>query len=449
MKPLTLPILLAASLSLAMPLKPGNTWTWSVGNIGASANGWVTATVLGSARHDSGTAWTISVRDSATRATDTAVALERSDKSQAWLKGSARLLMELQPWNGKAVNLAAPKAIVAPWGFQSLRANGWLSMYGYYGIAPGPGGRSNGTMTEGGEGGTNYPIPRGVWIDTVGPMIYRSYMQKHTELRLVSFNHRTIDPSPYTAMAQLPETGTTLEWEESIRLGCWSYCPDSGRVVHHTWKILEKNDPASGLVSLKVRDSSIDDSGHVTDSIRNIAQNLRSWSSDVPLARCPQPSDAWFWDASDSVAPTGIVRNTTTGTASVGAGIRYDLLLVSEKIRPDHQMDSFTCTKQTYQSRTWLDITTRILVSVDGVQVRAPKITAGVLSPSRPSERSLANLSSRHPGLSLRWTDVRGRSGTLLARDAASLNKFCPRGPLFLTATLPDGTAWKASTFVH
>lgn len=448
MKRTLLSILCAAAASLAMPLKSGNTWTWSVGTIGASTNAWVTAAVIGSARHDSGTAWTISVRDSATRTTDTAVALERSDKTQAWLKGSPKLLVELQPWNGKTIDLHATSVTIAPWGFQTLRSSGWLTMYSLYGVHSAPGGRSNGYLGEGGEGGTYYPIPRGVWIDTVGLMIFRSYVKKATEWRLISFNQKSIDLSAYTATAMVPKTGITLEWEETYRSGCWSICPDTGRAVHHTWTVLEQARSA-GWVTVKVRDSAIDDSGHVTDTIRNIDHRLGSWSSDVPLGRCPLPSDAWFRDWSDSVTPAGILRSTTTGTSSIGAGIYYNLLLVSEKILPDHQMDSFSCTKQTYQSRVWLDITSRTLIAVDGVQFRTPKVTAGTHAPSRRGVPSLSSLSATYPRLLLRWTDARGRTGSVLAGDATALNKFCPRGPIFLTATIPDGTAWKASTFVH
>lgn len=451
---LALPLLLAATLVDALPLKKGNTWTWSVRSpyVFDSATNWETATVVGSARHDSGTAWTLVVRDSAKHKTDTSIVVERPDKSQAWLKGSSNLALELQPWDGARLELRNASSILAPWGIKSSLPADWNKISGYrLTLVPAPGGRTNGWMDFFYfEGGFTSALPQGVWIDTVGPVIFRNFRNYRKEYRMLFHNRRAIDLSSHEPKPKRLGTGTILEWEEQSQSGGFlSTVTDPDRVVLHWWTFLEPDPDSSGWVRWRVRDSSVDDAGRVADSILPIRIHLRDWISAARAGGCASPADAWISDWTDSVTNEGILRSGRWASVSTGAGVQSSDGSGFERIGPDGFQDSMFCSQGTYKISMSTTITIRRLLAVDGRRIRKPSISAGTIGAPRErrggDQRSLAGLP---PELSLLWTDGRGRSGTLRAGEVGTLNRICPRGPVFLRATLPDGTAWNASTFV-
>ncbi len=414
----------------------------------------MTATVLGSVRHDSGTAWTISVRDSAIRSTDTAIAIQRPDKSQAWLKGSLHLRVELQPWDGRILNINGAGPLLAPWGLQSMDPNGWKcnGVFGYQ-ITPAAGGLSNGWVNHFCfEGGSTSAVPEGVWIDTVGPLVFRFFGAGMTELRLSTYNHRSIDQAPYYATPRLPKIASTIEWEERVQSAWYNASADTGHFTHHQWKVIDQPSDSSGWSRIRIRDSSIDDSGRVTDLIRDLRFDLGHWTSEVRPDRfgtCPGPEDAWMGDWSDSVTKDGVLRIAQIGSSSSAyAGADLHTVDYFEKIGSNNQIDSVSCVEMTHQVSSFTTFTTRTLISVNGVQVRKPKITAVVRPPKPRVVSSLQEIGLRYPRLSMHWTDAAGHKGQLPVSAFSSINKFCPRGPVFLTIILPDGSIWKASTLI-
>lgn len=445
--------LLAIGLSQALPLRTGNTWTWSVRTSGSdTTTNWITATVLRSGKHDSGTAWTIAVRDSANRSTDTAIAVERPDKSQAWLKGPSKLGLELAPWNGAKFEERNLTTLLAPWGLQSLQSDFWNRARDFnYTLKPEAGGPSNGSIEFFYfEGGSTAPVPRGVWIDTVGPVASRSFGSGWKEYRMLSHNRRAIDQTPFVPQERRPKTGTLLEWEE-VRQSGWGYpiAANLDRIVFHRWTFLEPAPDSLGWTRWRVRDSSVDDSGRVEDSIHVLRSSRQGWTSTARRGGCPTPDDAWFADWTDSVGAEGILRRWRSGSVSTGAGVRTSNREIFERIGPHGQMDSASCLEQNYQVSLFSSLVTRTLIALDGVRIRSPRITAGAFPSPRKPSLALTDLRAHHPRLVLRWTDARGANGTLRAGDVSALSRFCPKEPVFLSATLPDGTAWKASILVR
>lgn len=452
MKPLALPTLLAAALGHALPLKTGNTWTWTIRTPGSdTATGWVTATVVRSAHHDSGTAWTISVRDSSVRYLDTAIALERPDGSQAWLVGATALALELQPWDGSKLELQNHSSKLAPWGLESSMPGLWEWAQGYgYALQPAPGGRSNGGIElRRSDAGSLAALPEGVWIDTVGPVVFKSFGFSRRVYRMISYNGQEIDQSPYEPIERRPGTGTVLEWEEQTRSGV-DLSPESPpfRVVHHWWTLLESASDSSGWFRWRVHDVSVDNAGGDADSILESRVQGRNWSSQVRRGECPTPEDAWIVDWSDSATPEGILRSSRTGYLSTVTGSPIGGTDVFEKIGTDGLVDSVSCASQSYRVGVYTTVTVRTLLAVDGKRIRNPTASTGIRGPRNRMDGNLRALANLPLDLVLRWTDPRGRSGTIRAGDVGRINRFCPHGPVFLRATLPDGTVWSESTFV-
>ena len=86
-----IPLFLACltPLAAAMPLKKGNTWIWQVKDWNLNYTTWRTAVLLDSSHVDSGTSWSLLVRDSVTGKQDTATILSRHDGIQCWTTTSA------------------------------------------------------------------------------------------------------------------------------------------------------------------------------------------------------------------------------------------------------------------------------------------------------------------------------------------------------------------------
>lgn len=440
--------LLTAQISNALPLRIGNTWTWRIEDPRWQQVDSVTATVIASSPHDSGIAWTLLINPSNTEyepGDSNAVVLERPDGSQSWLIPKEELRIELQPWNGQEVkfqyqpNDSTP--IPMPWG--SVSSCYRAGSGGQFSISRREGGPSNAsTFCQIFESAGSRPIKRQIWIDSLQLLVLKP-LDNSQFYRPIRFNHRPIELPPESRTSLTPSIGSTIVWEESISSSInHSDSPFSIRTYLHQWKVVENSLDTSGSTHLKVSDSVLDDSGRITYSVRNFEYKLDQWESSVYLGICPTPEDSWIRHWSDSVMPTGVVRTMSFYHQSCGAGCNSNSIIAFERISPNSQMDSVSCTEDSLDVIYTKKVTTRTLISVDGKTVRTPTIATAVLpgKPRYPSSHK--ELAARYPALLLRWTKPSGATGSIQAVKLVEPGGFPLHGLIYLDARLPNGKSW-------
>ncbi|MBK8803723.1 MAG: hypothetical protein IPN71_17070 [Fibrobacteres bacterium] len=91
------PLLCAATVAAAIPLKMGESWVWQVCDRDSTTLAFHRGTVIGSRLIPEGTLWQIQGCDTLSSACDTGMIFERRDGKQRWLKISSFLRFELQP----------------------------------------------------------------------------------------------------------------------------------------------------------------------------------------------------------------------------------------------------------------------------------------------------------------------------------------------------------------
>jgi hypothetical protein len=161
--------------------------------------------------------------------------------------------------------------------------------------------------------------------------------------------------------------------------------------------------------------------------------------------------DGWLVNSLDSVSRKGRIRHflwgtwlTMSGNYSSNTDIHWE-----EWIRTDGIIDSILCSKSSSArddvalNEYSLSTTTRVLLSVNGVQIRKPGTLAVVPSPRAKPSESFASLAARYPNAPIRWRDAQGRMGQFPANQLSRGGRASQL--LFLEATFPDGSRWSVS----
>jgi len=452
-------LLLSASLAVAMPLKQGATWTWVVRNRATNDSTFRTATVFGSVQRDSGTAWFLQARDSVTKQMDTALILQRPNGTQSWLRGSTLLPWEPQPWNGVtgSWNLCprcgtfpyTNDTVPMPWSEMAVYPNtgvydGSPFLYSLQGSPP--------YLTANGMG-----LPPGIWEDTVGLLKARFQTSSgtQTDWTLGSKDGRSVAQAADSLA--LPDSGSSYVWAEST--DSYSYGPAYVAGTHvslvadlkRRWDILARLPDSSGWSRVQVREtitrSTVPDSGSILDIRLNRQTGAMLPAQDTV---CPAPATGWWMDWADSLDPQGRSRYFVFNTSSVPWS-GYSIVTKSqwgEWIQSRGINDSVSCQSSSSENNANIFsgttvTTTRVLLSVNGVQIRQPSALAKPQATRAKGHESIATLAARYPSATIRWHDIQGRSGQFTADQLTRHGSGS--GLLFLDATFPDGSRWTGS----
>jgi hypothetical protein len=450
--------LLWATFASAIPLKKGDTWTWVVRNRATNDSSFRTATVLDSVLRDSGTAWFVQGRDSATRKQDTGLLLARPNGSQSWLHASRWLPWDPQPWNGKVGHFYAglgiasglypfPKDTVGlPWaavvrGSDSfaITADGYPSM-----------------TLAGGDGQGSMDLPTGTWIDSVGLVEFLLTDYTRGTLALLGQTEWTLRIHGSAAVTvvpdslAVPDSGAVFVWEELVKLDSSDFLTQttSTTLRQRVWSVLSRPADSSGWNRIRVLETMVVPGKADTSDTLDLRFDRRT-GARLPArgTGCPMPDDGWWSNWSDTSYAAWRVRHFHWGTSrSDGETSTIADLAWTEWLVAGTGVDSANCS---VSSSANTDISSdsksswiiRVMLSANGRELR---ISSALSPPSRPRSghrESLAVLAARFPDVSVRWTDPRGRSGqfpaSLLARTGRS------KGLLILDASFPDGTRWK------
>jgi hypothetical protein len=418
--------------------------------------------VFGSVQRDSGTAWFLQARDSMTKKMDTALMLQRPNGTQSWLRGSTLLPWEPQPWNG----VTGSWKIASDYGYERdpfpFKADSVGLPWGLIGVSVTPGedvpdsvayaigfGDSPFATTGGSD------LAPGIWSDTFGllrtrmPNSFGTQGQTLTlrwDWLLVSHNALPVTHSP--VKLQLPDSGDTYVWEEHTQ----SYpnpAYDSVPTIDQLrWEVLTRPADSVGWSRLFIRQTKTE--AGAPDSVSNIYLRFNGETEvrlPPPSSHCPDPGDGWWPDWADSINNQGRFRHFFGDSITfLGTGQTWITPLSwREWITPTGVSDSMSCdSSQTlYDYYTTYFYTTRVLLSVNGVQIRQSAALATPKIARAKLRESLTTLAARYPSATIHWHDIQGRSGKFPA------NQLSRNGPatglLFLDATFPDGTRWTGS----
>lgn len=420
-------LLLAATVTLAIPLHKGETWTWEVSRRGIADT--LSATVLDSSRDDSDRPlWVLEVASSS-GGKDTASILVQNGR-QAWKKTSRWIpwtLEDVAPWQVGPVSRAlaldggdlfSSVAIEDPTSIQA-----WATSF-----AP---------LID--FGGTVYrPRPRGVWDGAHGLLRYEDADGTWT---LRSHHRQPITLPP--ASLRLPPVGTSWTWQEA---GTQSWFAQENPPLRHV-RILAQDSDSELVVRVSIQES--------LDGDTVLFHCRIPRPSPDQLQGCPEYARDWIVDwrelpsvPDDMVAvhvrDSSVIEDRFSFMVSYRVGtIRHERIredgIASSKILTTYEQELVTDDNQYHASplRTTHLVNTTLL-EVNGTAV---SLRSGPSTRKPAVQPSLLPLLRRWPDQPLTWHDLSGRSGTLRASDI--LKPSASPRLLILDATFPDGTRWK------
>ena len=453
-------LLALASLAVALPLKKGNTWTWQVTDWHLHYRTWRTAVLLDSARVDSGTEWNLLVRDSVTGKRDTATLLSRPDGSQCWIVTSAWApwdpappsARDLAQMGGHSYPLALNSQLA--WGGSYLIANfpisyqtpnldndtsgGWRFTADFMGFGISFQSASRHGLPAffdytGPEWSGTAGFPAEQWSDSLG--FEKGELLPSFDWLLIARNGRSV-VLPRESL-QLPSVGDSLVWSETS-IVTQSRMPTDTTSLIRKWKIFAIQPDSANWTNIWIRQTTsgpgLGESGdqievHINPAFRDLVQ-------------LPIQAQGWVRILSDLSDSSGRIRESRWNYSNIGGGpvgsansskARFDLL---------GNLADFSCKSTQFNDMgmpgTLHDSSVAIHLIYAG---RAAGIHGET---ARNSDNfSLTALAALHPSLSIRWRDVRGRTGRIPA--SSLLRGQGGSGLLFLDATLPDGSRWSGS----
>ena len=451
-------LLLSASLAAAMPLKKGATWTWVVRNRATNDSTFRTATVLDSVQRDSGAAWFVQGRDSATGRMDTAVLLARPDGSQSWLHGSRWLPWDPQPWRGIVGDFYAgsgPASGAFPYATDTAGLP-WGSLFqgaDSFSIT------SNGSPTmilEGVSGGANMDLPIGIWQDSVG-------LVKFLQTGFTAGTYTLLGQTEWTLRARggsavisgpdslsVPDTGAVFVWEELVQLRDLSGVSQtsSNTLRQRVWKVVDRPADSSGWNRIRILETMVVP-GHADSSTTLDLRFDRSTGARLPArgTGCPAPDDGWWSNWSDTAYMAWHVRHFHWGSRYSDASQSSNSDLTwNEWLTPGTGVDSANCSISSIENTdvssstnsSWIS---RVMLSANGVQLRISSALAPPHGARSRQVASLSQLAARYPDAPVRWTDPAGRTGQFPANQLS--RKGRSTGLRILEAEFPDGSRWR------
>ncbi|HQF55753.1 MAG TPA: hypothetical protein PK208_11615 [Fibrobacteria bacterium] len=426
-------ILLCTASSQAIPLHNGNSWKWEVTDYGARTSDTVEASIVDSAATDSGTIWTILRKDTL----DHLQILQTKEGIQGWLHGNGSL-----PWEPAPYDSLRPSQF-EPWGIQAWRSSivewdyftgtsSWLSMSSVFGYRF--------TVTA----------PSCIWSDTLG--VERFRFRNH-DWRLISFNGIPTNIAKDSLF--IPDSGSAFEWDynhqsNSISRSNYSYAPvrtvDSSfrsDSLHLRWEILSNaRDSAEwSIVRMRARKTSkFGTSDSTYDLYLNRWTKERRPSSSLAGE---SPDAAWWKDWTESVNDQEARRAHSERSTTVNPLDAKSFSSSMMSILPRNRvLASYTTnyeSSQQYYSKS--DLITYTLVSAE-----SPLILATRKQNGRNNIQELSDLIKKYPDLEIRWMDCQGKTGSVRARALDKTESRTRMAPIYLFATLPNGTRWTGAT---
>ncbi|MBK9577147.1 MAG: hypothetical protein IPK50_04555 [Fibrobacterota bacterium] len=446
--------LLIGSASFALPLHPGNSWVWQVSNRANQDLTFRSASVLDSQSLPQGTLWRVVTSDSLSQARDTASILVASSGHQQWLRRSALLTWELQPFQPGLDSLV----VVGPdttsrWGEASCLppGNHWSD--------------NSATLSDRGFGFgypkgyriQMYPTPFHLWSDSNGlqsAVVFPS-LQRRMDWRLVSRNGQAIPILPDSLF--LPRTGTEFVWKMEVHT-------TTRRIDSLVrWKIGTSLPDSAGWTGLTVtatrsrcnRTLWIDDTN--PDGTLSFGPCEEGSSQEVNVRlnpktgqyltseerRSPFP-ESWLCHRETTTSASGFrsidqyweyrqgMSDTIQSTSSLS---RQGRLLKWSEYTYTMWWSDYDSLRTEYQLVQPLDPGDSLQASV---RRRTPRSFVG----------SLNLLAQAYPTLAIRWSTASGRTGILVASEIVQRPATLRGKTLFLQARLPDGRLWQGTHVV-
>ncbi|MBK8804848.1 MAG: hypothetical protein IPN71_22830 [Fibrobacteres bacterium] len=446
--------LLIGSASFALPLHPGNSWVWQVSNRANQDLTFRSASVLDSQSVPQGTIWRMLASDSMSQARDTASILVASSGHQKWLRRSALLSWELQPFQPGLDSLV----VVGPdttsrWGEASFFSVGTRWREGGATLAQ----RGSGFGIDTGLSIQLSPMPVLVWNDPNGmeSAIVSTGIQRRLDWRLVFRNGQAIPVLPDSLF--LPRIGTEFVW----RMEMHNLSRRIDSLVR--WKIGASLPDSAGWTGLAVtatrsrcdRTLWIDDTN--PDGTLSFGPCEEGSSQEVNVRlnpktgqyltseqrRSPFP-ESWLGHREEQASSTGFL--TANRFWQDRQGMWNDIQSTSSLSRQGRLLK---WSEYTFTMR-WFDYDS-LRTEYQLVQPLDPgdSLQAGVRRrTARSFVGSLNLLAQAHPTLAIRWSTASGRTGTLVASEIIQRPANLRSQTLFLQARLPDGRPWQGTHLV-
>ena len=426
-------ILSFASLSAAMPLRKGASWTWRVVDLKTNQTTHRTALVTDSARLEdplaSGTQWTLAIRDSSTGDTDTAQLLANG-ASQIWRSGSRLLPIEPKPWNGSD----------ASWGMvalASLRDQAVATDYRVTSASISGTSRCGMYMAS-----STIDRPRGIWSDSLG---VERFLLQHREWTLVRTNDRSV--SLPDAKLTVPDSGSQFEWQRLVSTATF---PPMAVTITPSWRIrwtiTSRTLDSAGWKVVGIQETRIDNGAETTEAIRLALNPSTKERIPARLDSSFLPDDAWRKDWSDSVQGGLRLRassssSTISGTVNPTSSNTSTFKILDDALDSSSLSSSYSSKLVNPSSSSF----SYVLLSIGATSIRAP--TLGAKHPvlrDASNRLELSDISRSNPDATVRWSDLRGRSGTTTLERLLSSRPAA--GVLHLSVRLPDGSIWQGTS---
>jgi hypothetical protein len=452
---LTLPtLLLLNALHSGLPLHAGATWTWEVTDHRIGSQILRTATAVDSTADDSGSVWTLSVKDSASDPGTKDTLRVAPDGTQKWVTYDRRKLN----W------------ILKPWDTASSKEWASILLNGY----------SPGWSTSVHEADAQYPAPyittnrsigmSSYWVEAgVTPILWDSlhglmrlrveqlsFPQNAHEIvswRLLSHDGQSLSV-PWDSLI-LPQEGSSWTWSEVTRKQTLT---SDSKVIQSEdfdsctlrWEIrtIESDslDWARVQVSRRaVRDSGIDSSTFALRLNRRTGLRISANPVEFKGSTLLEPDETWWRRPSDSLLDHGLFRSSLWGTGSNGRSgtsinSSSNLLWLDSASNLALQRFDFSDRENDLIHQ---GTTIRTLTAINGVAASPTAIAIHPAPKSGKTGTSFTASARIHPNVSVRWRDAQGRGGMVPAATLlANATGIAPR-IVFVEASFPDGSSWK------
>ncbi|MBK8804846.1 MAG: hypothetical protein IPN71_22820 [Fibrobacteres bacterium] len=476
-----LPILCAASFSAAIPLHIGESWVWQVTNRDNLDLTYRSAVVVDSHSISLGRVWTLVVRDSLLKESDTAKILVRPSGRQNWLRQSRFLRWELEPRRADDTDVVIlGNDTSSVWGeassLEPFQRAGRIDTSGRSRVSV----DSNSVdWIDSRNPNAGYPLsispdrhsvplPIHAWNEIHGLEGALTFPRKGRGMdwRLVSHNGAAVI-APQDAL-KIPEVNTELLWFMTVApKGSSEYNIDviPTRGVDHFekihWKLLQRDPDSAGWKSASIQQSRTTGYRYWSSYLDTADTIWRDSAVETLQFRfhpgrgqsIGRPSDlppleeGWMsrWENPSngrSNGVTGLYWSSQSWSGNSSAGL--------EITREDGRSTRISIWDNSFFGTSSFSGTRHVnepgqkayLVRV------SPPVDVSIRSTNRTMHVSLVEFTLDFPNTPVRWSTASGRTGTLVASEIIQRPANLRSQTLFLQARLPDGRPWQGTHLV-
>ncbi|MBK8803720.1 MAG: hypothetical protein IPN71_17055 [Fibrobacteres bacterium] len=475
-----LPILCAASFSAAIPLHIGESWVWQVTNRDNLDLTYRSAVVVDSHSISLGRVWTLVVRDSLLKESDTAKILVRPSGRQTWLRQSRFLRWELEPRRADDTGVVIlGNDTSSVWGeassLEPFQRAGRIDTSGRSRVSVDsnsvdwidPWNPNAGYPLSISPDRHSVPLPIHAWSDAHGleNAVTYPWNSRGWDWRLVSHNNQTVAP-PRDAL-KIPAINTEIHWIMKVeKPGATPFNIDlipaynSDYLEQVRWRVLDPGRDTAGWKTVSIQQTRTPGvmSTHygipgdttwrnaVVDTLHYRFHPERGQSFGI-ASDLPPLEEGWIarWEDLSKGRSGGVSNHSWSRSVWDGNSVaRLEITRKDNQLASLLRMDNSCIGNCVYSGTS--------VVNTPGYTVQLVRIVppgdASTLFKGRTIQASWVEISEQFPNTPIRWSTAAGRTGTLAASEFVSSPAALRGKALFLLARLPDGRLWQGTHVV-